>query len=115
MADKFPHQEFRDFAIEMIEWGGAVRFKREIISSGPEWNPTQTNLDTPIYGVVLNYELNEIDGTLIKRTDKKMMTYTELKTNDKIVDSDGIAYSIISVKVEKPADIAMYYEVQLRT
>jgi len=114
MADKFPHQEFRDFAIEMIEWGGGTKFKRVVINSGTEWNPTQSNVDTEIIGVTLNYENSEIDGTLIITTDKKMITATELKTNDKIVDSDGIVYSVGLVKIEKPADLAIYYEVQLR-
>lgn len=112
--EKFPHEEFRDFAVEMINWGGSVRLKRTKTNTGTEYKPVWTNTDTEIVGVMSGYSTHEIDGTLIKWADQKLMTYDELKAGEQLVDSDGVVYTIGIVKRERPADITMYYEVQLK-
>lgn len=112
--DKFPHQEFRDFAVEMINWGGATKFKRTRTNNGTDFYPVWVNVDKEIVGVVSSYSTHEIDGTLISWADQKMMTYDELKTDEQIIDIDGTVYTIGIVKRERHADITMYYEVQLK-
>jgi len=113
MADKFDYTRLSAISVRLINRFGKSISKRTIISSGDEWNPTQIPVDSPIYGVITAYGLNEIDGSLILTTDKKLLTTSLLTIADKIVDT-SIVYSIVSVSVVEPASTVLLYKVQLR-
>jgi len=113
MADKFDYSRLSATSVRLINRFGKTILKRTVVNSGDPWSPTQVNVDTSIDGVVVAYGLNEIDGTLILSTDKKLLTTSLVTTADKIVDS-AIAYSVISVSVVEPASTTLLYKIQLR-
>jgi len=110
---KFDYTNLRNTAIRLIAKFGRTVTKKAVTSSGTAWNPTQSKIDTPLIGAFVNFSKNEIDGTLIKATDKKLLTYDALILTDRILD-DSIEYSIISVAVINPGDTKLIYIVQLR-
>jgi len=113
MADKFDYTRLSATSVRLISRFGKTVLRRTITNSGTEWAPSQTEVDTSIDGVVVAYALNEIDGSLILSTDKKLLTTSLVTTADKIVDS-AIAYSVISVSVVEPASTTLLYKIQLR-
>jgi len=114
MGAKFDYSGLASTSVRLISRFGKTVLRRTITNSGPEYDPTQVNVDTAIYGVIVSYGLNEIDGTLILAKDKKLLTTSLIDIKDKIVDG-SIAYSVISVSVVEPATTSLLYKVQLRT
>jgi len=110
---KFDYSGMARTATRLINKFGKAILKRTITNSGDPWSPTQVNVDTSIDGVVVAYGLNEIDGTLILSSDKKLLTTSLVDIADKIVDG-AITYSVISVLVIEPASTVLLYKVQLR-
>lgn len=100
-------------AQNMINKFGRSFTKRSTTTTGDAWNPTVTNVDTSIFGVFTDFHTNEIDGTLVKATDKKILTYTEVTIADKIVDG-SIVYSVIAVSAIQPGADKIIYKVQVR-
>ncbi len=86
---------------------------RVVTDSGDAGNPTQSYVDTNIRAVSVGYKANEIDGVLIKATDKKILTYDEVTTANFIVDN-SIQYSVVSVDTINPGDTKIIYKVQIR-
>lgn len=68
-----------------------------------------------ITGIVVQYKLNEIDGTLIESGDFQIIATaeTEIKIDDWI-DVDGRRYRVISPNPIKPAGVLILYKPQLR-
>ncbi len=59
---------------------------------------------------------NEIDGTLIRATDKKVMVtaIAEIPTTDDKMAIGGVEHEIISVEPQAPSGVALFYIVQCR-
>jgi hypothetical protein len=111
------NQTYIDAAADILsaiaEYGRSMTLRSKT-STGTAWDPTLTNSDQTIKGVVKDYSAFEIDGTLVMQGDKKIIlgaTYAPT-TAMKIVD--GIEMSIVSVKEIKPGDTVLAYEVQVR-
>jgi len=111
---KFDYTNLSATATRLVNSFGKTLKKRTITNSGSDFNPTQTPNDTDIYGVIVSYGQNEIDGTLILTTDKKLLTTSLLEVDDKVVDG-SIVYAIVSINKVQPADVNLLYKVQLRT
>lgn len=79
------------------------------VQSGTEWNPTVVEVPTNITGVLTNYNNNQIDGTLIKASDKQVLTYDEVNVGDKVEE-----YNVVNVDIIQPADDKILYKVQVR-
>lgn len=83
--------------------------------TGADTGATSTNHTISI--VEKPFKLSEIDGTVIKRTDKRVMMSayqaTEPSQNDSVVIG-GIVFNVEYVKVISPGDTVLYYELQLR-
>lgn len=109
----YDYSSIKNTAISLINKFGRNITKKAITNTGTEWNPTQTAVESTIKGVFTNFSQNEIDGTLIKATDKKVLTYDEIELTDLIVD-DSISYNVISVFSINPGDTKLIYKVQLR-
>lgn len=110
---KFDYTNLSATSARLINRFGRNLKKRTITNSGTEWNPTQTATDTDIDGVIVAYGLDEIDGTLIMTTDKKLLTTSAVELDDKIVDGSTV-YAVVSVSVVEPGDTKLLYKVQLR-
>ena len=73
----------------------------EIVYTAPSNNPVEYTG----FGVRSNFLLNEIDGTLIKRGDVKLVLSTEFpepQEGDKFT-MDGSTYSYVSHEIKSPA------------
>jgi hypothetical protein len=110
---KFNYTKLQTTASQMINKFGKSVNKISVTMGGSDWNPTETTVSTAIDGVITVYALNEIDGTFILFTDKKLLTTSQLTTADKIEDG-GTTYTIVSIQAIEPANDAILYKVQLR-
>ena len=110
---KFNYSGLASTATNLVSRFGKTLKKRTVTNSGSDWNPTQTTTDTDIDGVIVTYGLNEIDGTLILSTDKKLLTTSSIDMDDKIVDGTTV-YNIIAINKLEPSTVTLLYSVQLR-
>ncbi len=82
---------------------------------GSNQMPTQTALKA----VFLNFELKEVDNTLVQRGDQKCLMAAESisgilpNTQDRIVDG-SINWEIVNVNTLKPGEQEILYELQVR-
>ena len=81
--------------------------------SGTDYAPTITETESTIKAVITNFSINEIDGTIIQTSDKKILTYEEIKP-EQVVSIDGDRLSIINVGTVAPGDTKIIYKGQLR-
>ena len=67
-------------------------------------------------GVALNYNKGEVDGTIVLKSDIKLIleATTTAPVNGDKVTIDNIVYRVMSVKPTSPAGIVVIYEIQLR-
>lgn len=100
-------------ASALIERFGRTMTLRTLVQSGSAFDPTVTNSDASITGVMTGYRANQIDGTLIQAGDKLLLTHSAVTVQDKIVD-DGKEYSVITVDTVKPGGTTLLYKVQVR-
>lgn len=105
-------------ADRLIDKFGQVGTVKRTENTGTPWNPTQTIMDYDCKLVVLSYNNKDIDGSLIKASDKKVYVSAlgltiEPMTTDKLVIA-GKENTIISVKPLNPAGVSVYYECQCR-
>lgn len=89
-----------------------------ISTTGPGYNPTVTETDHSLQAAVLDYKINEIDGTLVQRTDRKVLVSTEgatvtPSTANKITIG-GAEHAILSVKPLNPGGTVVMWELQTR-
>ena len=110
---RFYYSKLSNTASRLINRFGKTVKKRTVTNSGSAFNPTQTLHDDDIDGVVVNFSKNEIDGTLILTTDKKLLTKMLLEIGDSVVDG-SIVYSVVSVDTIQPSDVVLLYKAQLR-
>lgn len=105
-------------AKRLIENFGKPVTVRRMTNTGTAWAPTQTPADTSFTGVMTNYMAKEIDGTLIKMTDKKLLlaaygAATTPVVSDRVI-VNGEEYAIIDIKTLEPGDTALIWTVQVR-
>lgn len=113
----FDYAEMQAVAEELIAEFGMVGTIIRDTKTGPAYNPSIIPTPYPCTLVVLDYEDDRIDGTLIKRTDKLIyVAASNLPIN--IEESDRVAaidtYAIIRSKPLSPAGMTVYYEIQGR-
>lgn len=101
-------------AVQMIAKYGRSMALRSQATSGPEWDPVIVTTDTAINGVVVDYSLFEIDGTVIQQGDKRILVGAAVMPTVAMKLVDGVEMSIVNVKEIKPGDTVIAYEVQAR-
>lgn len=99
--------------------GGPVKIRR-FVSAGDDWSPDLVPSDHDATAAIVDYEIGEIDGTLILQTDQKAIIAKgdltiEPTSSDKFVLDDK-EIEIVRVKPlrPQPGGIAVFYEAQLR-
>ncbi len=65
-------------------------------------------------GCTLNYKFNEIDGTVIKTGDAKMLYQGEAPAIDMTVTLEGAKWRVVALNPLNPAGILVMYSLQLR-
>jgi hypothetical protein len=113
MSTKYNYAPIAATAKRLIDKFGRTTTRKVITNTGTEWNPTQTETASNLVGAFVNFSKNEIDGTLILATDKKLLTYDEVLMTDVITD-DSIDYVVKNVDTVNPGDTKIIYKVQLR-
>lgn len=106
-------------ADRLIKRYGQVGKLREMVKSGPGYDPALTAVDHTAKFAVLDYEDRQIDGTRILETDKlAYLSSVDLAVEPKagmlLVESDGGLYNVIRVRPLKPGEVVVYREVQVR-
>jgi hypothetical protein len=114
---RFDYARARATAERLIaKFGMAGSIQRQT-NTGPAYDPTVITTDYPCTLVVLEYEDRQIDGTLIRSTDKLIYLSTEglaitPTEADRVIASD--TYSIVSLKPLSPAGTVLMWEIQAR-
>jgi hypothetical protein len=117
---KFDYARAQATALRLLDkFGQAGEIWRDVPGSGPVWDPGEPTIQkTPCTLAVLRFDNKDIDGTLIKASDKKV--YIAAKglaivpvTTDKLMIG-GVSHSLVRVMPLNPAGTSVYYEVQAR-
>lgn len=78
---------------------------------------TPSVLDYPGTGTLFGYKQRDIDGTLIKHSDQRLLLAPQIdvepKTGDMVAVS-GSSYAVVNVEVVAPAGVVVLYKLQLR-
>lgn len=111
-----------DIAAPLIrEYGTAITLKSSVFGT---FDPiastagTGSKNDYPGYGVITEYTAREIDGTNIRRGDKKITAVfddtTVVPDTDALLTISGLDHVIKNVGVVAPADVAIIWILQVR-
>lgn len=106
-------------ANRLIDKFGQTGAIRRTETSGDPWNPGTSDADYHCTLVALDYDQKDVDGTLVKSTDKKVYVATkgltiQPTTTDKVIIG-GVVSSIVQAKPLNPAGTVVYWELQART
>ncbi|MBA8846260.1 hypothetical protein FHW02_004350 [Ochrobactrum sp. RH1CCR137] len=115
---KFNYARSVATANRLIDEFGQTGAIRRTETSGDPWNPGTSDMDYPCTLVALDYDQKDVDGTLIKSTDKKVYVATkgltiQPTTTDKVIIG-GIVSTIVQAKPLNPAGMIVYFELQAR-
>lgn len=88
---------------------------RVIVNTGTAFDPTQTPTDTPARAAITMFKAKEIDNSLVQADDKKayISAVSAVTKQDQIIDN-GLAYSIVDLRLVDPGDEPFLYIAQLR-
>lgn len=107
-----------DVALGLLEAGTTAYIVRAGTPTGPAHNPTPgTPSDLAVTVVYDKFRNNEIDGTLIKAGDLKILVAAGSvvpTVADGFKDGDGNQYTIINVTPLKPGGVVVMWEIQAR-
>lgn len=109
------YEESKQQAINDInEYGRTVNLV-SIAKSGTAYDPVITETLIPCKMLQSNFLAKEIDGTLIKATDKKFLLAGNIEPTTEMLLKDGdIKYSIVNVFYVKPGDTLILSKIQAR-
>lgn len=106
---------FRMMASKKIKAYGTTLQLVSSTSTGTEWNPVNTETETNINAVILQYKPHEIDGEQVQFYDIKVITDSEVKPEtDMKLKIKGAYYSIINTESVMPDGDAIIYRIQAR-
>ena len=116
------YTNLRDGLIKSVlsQYGLPVTF---VVSSQPIFDPelgVTSSIDEsyPCSGIITNYESKDVDGTLIKTGDKRvLLSYTKgmpEPNTDHILTINGLNWPIINCQPIEPGGTAVLYDIQVR-
>jgi hypothetical protein len=117
---RFDYARAQATALRLLDkFGQAGEIWRDVPGGGPVWDPGEPTIQkTPCTLAVLRFDNKDIDGTLIKASDKN--AYIAAKglaivpvTTDRLMIG-GVSHSLVRVMPLNPAGTTVYYEVQAR-
>jgi hypothetical protein len=117
---KFDYAKSQATVLRLLDkFGQAGSVVRDMPGSGPVYDPGEpVPTPYPCTMAVLKFDHKDIDGTLIKATDKKVYIAANglsivPTTTDRLMIG-GILHTIVRVMSLNPAGINVYFEVQAR-
>lgn len=78
---------------------------------------TPTVLDYPGTGALFGYKQRDIDGTLIKHGDQRLLLAPQIEVSPKTGDTVTVGtkvYNVVDVGIVAPAGVPVIYKLQLR-
>ncbi len=78
---------------------------------------TPTMIDCPGTGALFGYKQRDIDGTLIKHGDQRLLLAPQIEVAPKAGDTVTVGakvYNVVDVGIVAPAGVAVLYKLQLR-
>ena len=78
---------------------------------------TPAALDYPGTGAMFGYKQRDIDGTLIKNGDQRLLLAPQIEATPKTGDTVTVGakvYNVVDVGIVAPAGVAVLYKLQLR-
>lgn len=112
------YNEMADTAAALLaEFGREVTLRRVnpgAYSASSDSFSGGSSVDVPISAVVTEFKLREIDGEIIQRGDKKVLTTSRPLKDDILIDDDGTQYRILAVNEVRPGPTAILYKAQAR-
>lgn len=114
----FDYSRARATATRLLKRFGQAATLRQVTGTGGDpWEPTTTTTDVTVTVAVLDYRAEEVDGTVIKRSDRRVYMAadgsTAPATDDALVIA-GKTFRLVSVEPLTPAGTAVYFELQAR-
>lgn len=108
----------KDAASRIIARFGQAGTLRQIVNSGPEWAPVQTEVDTAITVAVVEYAQEVRDGTLIQSGDLRALVSVEglsvtPTTADKLIVG-GVEHVIARIAPLAPDGVVRFFDMQVR-
>lgn len=102
-------------ATRLITKYGRSMTLRTIARSGTSFDPTSTPTDTTIIGAVIEFKTHQINGSLVKQGDKRILfgSAVPVAKDDKIIDGSD-EYSIVDFKTIAPGPVVVMYKAQVR-
>lgn len=75
-----------------------------------------TETTEPVYGAVFDYAARDIDGSLIKRGDKRVIleASTAVPTSTDTLTIGGVVHTIVEAVPVNPGGVVVIYKVQAR-
>lgn len=121
MGDTFDYAALRDDDVTplIVEFGVAgtlTRWTKGAYDRAAGSYAAGSSADLAVTVVISDFAKHEIDGTLIRRTDKRViMSGAEDAPlmNDKLVVA-GVEYEVIRIEEIKPGNVVVAYEMQVR-
>jgi hypothetical protein len=119
------YNEMQTVADDLLnEFGGTTKVTLKQKSSESFDVATQTNTyvetagNETAWGIVNQYNVNEIDGTLIESNDLRLVLsakdITSKPTTDNTVVWQGVSYRVMNVDNKSPGGVDIVYILQLR-
>lgn len=102
-------------ATRLISAYGRSMVLRSTTETGDPWAPVQSNVNTDIIGVSVEFRRSEIDGDVIRTDDKRILINSSVTPTlqDRIID-DSVDYSIVNIREVKPGGSTIFYDLQVR-
>lgn len=115
----FDYAALRTKGDDLIAKFGASATLRRKTASGTEWNPTYTTADYSTVVAIVDYNIREIDGVSVLRTDKKALVSAGLlgsvvPTVGDLLIVNSVSYQVVFVSSIAPAGVSVCHECQLR-
>lgn len=115
----FDYARTKATADRLIARFGQSGTLRRPVTTGDDYDPTEgTPTDYAVTFVVEDYKNDEIDGTRILKTDKKVLLARKAlsvePTTSDLIAVGGIFHAIIHVKPLSPGGTVLTWEVQVR-
>lgn len=111
----YDYSEDAATAAELIAEFGRVVTLRVRANEGESFDPIFENTDTSVQAVITDYKSRDIDGTLVKIGDKRIIFANAVTITQDMQIIDGTTtYSIVQNRPVAPGDTVIVYKVQAR-
>lgn len=114
----FDYARARATTTRLLERFGQAATLRQVTGTGGDpWEPTTTTTDVTVTVAILDYSAEEVDGTVIRKSDRRVYMVADGSTvpapDDALVIA-GKTFQVVSVEPLDPAGTAVYFELQAR-